>query len=120
MRHIAIYSVAILICMMFVFLAMVMYRMADYFGLVAFAALVAVPSTAYCFQVALRAFQQRNVMGGHLLAALPVSVLMTLSQNYIIDFISTVGFSLTIGVTMGIAGWLGMCFSVKLHERLFR
>ena len=87
--------------------------------MIAFAAMVLVPSLAYCFQVALRAFQQRNVMGTHLMAALPVSVMMTLSQNYIISFISEVGFTFDVGIVMGVFGWFGMCMAIKLHEKIF-
>lgn len=87
--------------------------------MITFATMVWIPCVAYCFQVALRAFQQRNVMGGHLLAALPVSILMTLSNNYIIAFISEVGFTWEIGVAMGVSAWVGTCIAVKLHQRIF-
>jgi len=88
--------------------------------MIALSSFVAIPSGLYMLQVFLRSFQQKNVIGGHLWAIIPVSILMTFSNNYIIEFISSNGNSWELTLVMGVCGGLGSILAIKLHGRLFR
>ena len=88
--------------------------------MIALASFVAIPSALYMFEVFLKSFQQQNVTHAKFWAIIPVSILMTISHNYIIDFISTYGRSWELDIVMGISAGLGSIAAVKLHRRVFQ
>jgi len=88
--------------------------------MIALASFVAVPSALYMLQVFLKSFQQLSVTRNQIAAIVPVSIAMTISNNYIIAFISEYGRSWELDLVMGICGGLGSILAIKLHGRIFK
>ena len=67
--------------------------------------------------IALKAFQQRNVMGAHYGLIACTSQLLALVEVYVIWKIAMYGPTLWMVCTLGIAGATGACAATWLHRR---
>lgn len=75
---------------------------------------------ATLFYVALKAFQQRNVSGGHYLPLIPTSYGMAAYEVFIVSAIVAADDKVAAVVAMGTGGWVGCMIAVYLHKRLFK
>lgn len=69
--------------------------------------------------VAAKAFQQRNVVGDHYIAIMPVSIIMAMMEFYVVGFIALTGFSIVKGIALGLSGGTGCIISMLMHKRIF-
>lgn len=67
--------------------------------------------------IALKAAQQRNVMGLHYLWVLPFSMGMALVEVFVIDVVATQGYSLLLALVIGLGSGLGAILSMYLHQK---
>jgi len=68
--------------------------------------------------VALKAFQQLNVVHDQYKWVLPVSIGMGFCEVYIIAQVATQGFGLWLALAIGLGGAVGAMFSMWLHKRM--
>ena len=70
-----------------------------------------------CF-VALKAFQQLNVVHDQYLLVIPTSCLMAVCEVFVIANIATKGWDLGLVAAVGLGSGLGCVFSMFLHKRI--
>ena len=71
------------------------------------------------FFIALRAFQQLNVVGGHYALVVPTSFLMALAEvTIVLEVVSQS--SLWVAIPMGAGGSMGAILSMWLHRKYVR
>lgn len=68
--------------------------------------------------VALKGFQHKNVIGNHLKSVVLTSYFMAIADVAATLLIISTGW--TIAISAGSGAALGMLFSIKLHDRLFK
>jgi len=64
-----------------------------------------------------RAIQQKNVIGGHYYAVIPVSYVMGALEIWIVTVIVVEGFSLLLVLSIGTGGWIGAVLAMYLHNK---
>ncbi len=67
--------------------------------------------------VFVRAFQQRNVSGGHYLWIVPTSYAMAMLDVFIVVFVAHAGWHLSVVLANGTGGCFGALAGVFLHKR---
>ena len=70
--------------------------------------------------VFLKAWQQRNVAFDHYWPVLPTSLLMALTEVYVISIIVRVGYDIPIVLAIGTGAGLGALLAMVLHKHIFR
>lgn len=70
--------------------------------------------------IALKAFQQRNVMAAQYPAIVVTSYLLSATEVFVVWKIANVGPTLSMVLTVGTAAGLGAVCATALHARLFR
>jgi len=80
--------------------------------------LYAVSIATSFFAVALKGFQQKNVIGGHVKSVFLTSYLMAAFDVASVSLIVSGGWP--IALTSGTGAAFGMVFAIKLHDRMFK
>ncbi len=70
--------------------------------------------------VFLKAWQQRNVAFDHYWPILPTSLLMALTEVYVISIIVRVGYDIPTVLAIGTGAGIGALLAMVLHKRVFR
>lgn len=68
--------------------------------------------------IALKAFQQLNVVHDQYLLVFPTSLLMAACEVFVIANIAMHGWSIPLWLAVGIGSGAGACFSMWLHKRM--
>ncbi len=76
--------------------------------------------TAMFAFVFLKAFQQRNVAFDHYLPVIPISLLMALSEVYVISVIVRVGYDMPTVLAIGTGSGIGALLAMVLHKHMFK
>lgn len=74
---------------------------------------------SFCF-VALKAFQQLNVVHDQYWLVVPTSVLMAVCEVYVVANIASLGWHVPLVLSVGTGSGLGCVASMFLHKRLTR
>lgn len=76
---------------------------------------------AACFvNIALRAFQQRNVAFDRYAAVLPTSLCLAVAEVYVIARVASSGFHAPLIVAVGLGSGTGAIFAMWLHKKVFK
>lgn len=75
---------------------------------------------AMFFFVALKAAQQRNVAFLHYWPVLPTSLLMAITEVYVISVVVKVGYDPLVVAAIGTGAGLGAMVAMYLHSRIFK
>lgn len=67
-----------------------------------------------------KAFQQRNVAFDHYWPVIPVSLLMAVTEVYVISVIVQVGYDAMYVLAIGLGAGCGALLAMILHKRIFR
>ena len=70
--------------------------------------------------VATKAFQQRNVAFDNYVAVIPVSLLMALTEVYVMHNIAVQGYSAALVLSIGFGSGLGALAAMVLHKKMFK
>ena len=72
---------------------------------------------SFCF-VALKAFQQLNVVHDQYWLVVPTSVLMAVCEVYVVANIASLGWHIPLVLSVGFGSGLGCVASMLLHKRM--
>ena len=67
-----------------------------------------------------KAFQQRNVAFDHYIAVIPTSLLMSITEVYVIINMVDKGYTISTIASVGFGAGIGAVFAMYVHNRMFK